>query len=297
MAQYDTTFQFSGTFIRTGRKVNSSAIFPESGPVLGGSLPGLFGSRHFRRRIFRSKGTSKCQDILFGGKHKIVFLFFSERCFALPTNRYIIGSGIQGTFQYNLLFILTDNGRRVLIIRSPVASIITMATCRIRETEIDAGMRFRSNGGSHHIGFRMTGGLYLKRFAIQFKATIDDTFPKVQFLFYIRHLRHGKRITSKFKAHHTEVQAMGIDTEPVGSLFLPAVFIELHRIRFHTSATKIIIFQCFLVPVPFGVCKFMPAPLALCSQRHPLRIHFGECLQTGSIYRKGKLAIAYRKGS
>lgn len=117
------------------------------------------------------------------GKHKIVFLFFSERCFALPTNRYIIGSGIQGTFQYNLLFILTDNGRRVLIIRSPVASIITMATCRIRETEIDAGMRFRSNGGSHHIGFRMTGGLYLKRFAINLKLLLMTPSQRFSFCF------------------------------------------------------------------------------------------------------------------
>ena len=160
LTQYHTAFQFLGTGIRTGRKVNCRTIFPESSPIFSSLLFGLYCSCSLRRGSFRCESTSKSQCIFFGSKHKVIFILFAKESFTFPANRNIISGSIQRALQHNLLPILTNNSGRMSIISIPLTGIITMSACRIRKTEVHSRMCSRTNNGCQHICFGVTNRLY-----------------------------------------------------------------------------------------------------------------------------------------
>ena len=216
--------------------------------------------------------------------------------FAFPTEGYVISCGIEHTFQHSALGILANNDRRMQVIGIPVAGIVCVSACGVRETQINTAMRTVGDASGNHIFIGMTDGLHIVGVAIQCKVAGDFTFPHVQRLPDVRDIG-GFHSFAQFKADDAQMQTMRVRAEPVGSLFLSAGFFELAGIEFLVSTTKVECFQSFFVFQILRIGKTMPAPLTLCAQGDTFAIHLRKGLQTGSIYRKCKFAVTDTEGS
>ena len=294
LAQHHAAFQFLGARIGAKREVHRPAFRPIRVPIRRCSLFRL-GKRHGRRvRRLGRKLAGKGKSRVCRSQDEIVLFFLLQGSIAFPTHRHIIGRGVQLAFQHGALPVLFHHRSRMLVVRFPVARIVAMLARRVRETELDARRSSGRHPCGYHVAFRMANGLYPVRGSVQRKAAGDFSVPHIQRLTDILHLVGRNRLV-QLQAHNAQMQAVRIDAKPVGSVFLTAFFLELARIHLLVPAPEIVFLLGVFGLVVARIGKAVPAPLALCAQRHSVLIHFGESLKPGRVYGIGKLAVPHRE--
>ena len=129
-----------------------------------------------------------------------------------------------------------------------------MCTRRIRKAQIDTGMCTTGDTGGNHILIGMANCLYIESVTIQCEVAGDFTFPHIQCLTDIGNIGCFHSLT-QFQADNTQVQAVRIDAEPVGSFFLPSRFLELAGVEFFVSTAEVKGFQGFFRLVSLRIGK------------------------------------------
>ncbi len=97
----------------------------------------------------------------------------------------------------------------------------------------------------------------LDRSTVDIEAGSDLTVPHVKGLVYVRNLVRPKIS----ETDRSEMETVGIDTEPIGRIVLTTEFVKLHRIRFLTATAEIIILQGFIMSQVLRIRETVPAPL------------------------------------
>ena len=100
----------------------------------------------------------------------------------------------------------------------------------------------------------------------------------------------------KFEAYDTQMEAVRIDAQPVGSILLTTRLVELHGVGLHTATTEVVVAIGILRGISLGISERMPSPVGLRTQGDTFGVVRWEGLQAGSVDRHGKATIAHREG-
>ena len=295
LAKDYSAFEFFGTRVFDIAKVNEATFVPIIAPSACRSH-GEVGKRTVAEiETHRSVAIETYVEVegsLLGRDYDGVGPLFADACAIAKFHINIICAIIQFALNYSVgTFFFESCGVAAVLI--PVASVVAMLSCRIRESQHHLDGAIRLDMRSHNILVGVANGFDMVVLFAIFESALHLSCPKVESFVDIAHeVRVGK-----VETNIAEMKAMRILAEVVGSILLTTRGAELCSIIFIMTTMEVVVDECFFYLVAFVVRERMPSPVRHGAKRHSVAIFLRKGLQTCSINGKGEASVAHGERS
>ena len=224
-------------------------------------------------------------------QHPVVLFLLLQFCIFLPSDRDEVCSFVESSFQHSISICHSNQFCLVFVILLPVASIIAMLSCRVRETQFYGSLTLVCcHYSCHHIPLWVANCLNRIFSTLRLEVSSYHAIPHIQLLPGILYVVRSKAIY--LQSHASQMHSVRITPIPVGSIARPTLLLKFRSIEFPVAVSEILHFVRLLYPQVLWIIKAVPSPFALCSEGYSIMVIFRKRLQSCYISRKGEVPIS-----